>query len=94
MNTSAEARVVASFTFITALLLGAWTPLDAWLERIFQGDLLGSLIVTLVPFVATGIAHQAARTAEAAWARVLGGAAVMLGGLTCVGAVLYLSVNA
>ena len=28
MNTSAEARVIASITFIVALLLGAWGQLD------------------------------------------------------------------
>ena len=40
-------------------------------------------------FAATAVAFQAARAAAAAWARVLGGAAVMLGVLSSLGGVLY-----
>lgn len=94
MDTSAEARVIASFTFIVALLLGAWVALEQLLRR---ADLLPeglvSLVITLAPFAATAVAFQATRTAEPAWARALGGAAVMLGALTCLGGVLYLLAN-
>ena len=34
MDTSAEARVIASFTFIVALLLGAWGALDQMVTRL------------------------------------------------------------
>ena len=95
MNTSAEARVVASFTFIVALLVallfGAWGALEfliAGPNSIPPGE-IGSLVIALVPFAATAVAFQAARAAEAAWARTLGGAAVMLGVLTSLGGVLY-----
>jgi len=40
-------------------------------------------------FAATAVAFQAANAAEAAWARTLGGAAVMLGVLSSLAAVLY-----
>ena len=93
MNTSAEARVVASVTFIVALLLGAWGALD----RLIAGPpsfLLpdpepGRFVIARLPFAATAVAFQAANAAEAAWARTLGSAAVMLGVLTSIGGVLY-----
>jgi hypothetical protein len=95
MNTSAEARVIASFTFIVALLLGAWGALDPLIAG--QYSLLpegfGTLVIALLPWAATAVAFQAARTADAAWARTLGGAAVMLGVLTSLGGVLYLLAN-
>ena len=95
MDTSAEARVIASFTFIVALLLGAWGALDHLLagpSSPVSGE-LASLAVALVPFAVTAVAFQAARAADAAWARALGGAAVMLGVLGCLGGVLYLLAN-
>jgi hypothetical protein len=39
------------------------------------------------------VAFQAANAADAAWARTLGGAAVMLGVLTSLGGVLYFLTN-
>lgn len=51
---------------------------------------LGQLVIALTPFVATGAAAQAARVTTVAWAQALGGAAVILGALTCVGGILYL----
>ena len=50
---------------------------------------LAGLGIALMPFAATAVAFQAAKAAEAAWARVLGGAAVMLGVLSSLGGVLY-----
>ena len=96
MNTSAEARVVASFTFIVALLLGAWVSLETLIagSSLLPGGLeISRVVIALVPFAATAVAYQAARASQAAWARTLGGAAVMLGGLTCLAAVLYFLAN-
>ena len=97
MNTSAEARVIASFTFIVALMLGAWAAIDSQLSGAFDflGDEpeLARLVITLLPFAATAVAFQATTAVDVAWARALGGAAVMLGGLSCLGAVLYFLAN-
>lgn len=93
MDTSAEARVVAAFTFIVVLMLGAWTALDHHLaagpDPLFGEPEPGRLIITLLPVAATFVALKAGRAAQAAWARTLGGAAVMLGVLASLGAVLY-----
>ncbi|MET1059744.1 MAG: hypothetical protein ABWX84_09110 [Nocardioides sp.] len=89
MNNSAEARVIASFAFIVALLLGAWGALDHLIGSFLDEPEFGFLGVALVPFAATAVAFQAANAAEPAWARVLGSAAVMLGALSCLGGVLY-----
>lgn len=51
---------------------------------------LGQLVIALTPFAATAVAAQAARVTTVAWAQALGGAAVILGALTCVGGILYL----
>lgn len=97
MDTSAETRVVASFTFIVALLLGAWNSVPYLLGG--QSELLSisprplSLISAMLPVVVTAVAYQAAQEAKEHWARTLGGAAVMLGGLCIVGAVLNVTLN-
>jgi len=96
MNSSAEARVIASFTFIVALLFGAWGALDfliAGPSTLLPEQEIGSLLVALMPFAATAVAFQAAKATGAAWARTLGGAAVMLGVLASVGGVLYFLAN-
>lgn len=96
MTNSAEARVVASFTFIVALLLGAWGSLDVVVtgsSLLPAQPELGRLVIALVPFAATVVAFLAANAAEALWARTLGSAAVMLGVLSSVGAVLYFLAN-
>jgi hypothetical protein len=96
MNTSAEARVIASFTFIVALLFGAWGALDfliAGPSSLLPEQEIGSLLIALMPFAATAVAFQAAKATEAAWARTLGGAAVMLGVLASIGGVLYFLTN-
>lgn len=93
MNTTAEARVIASFTFIVALVLGAWGALDAMIASsslLPFAPHLGRLIVGLMPFVATAVAFQASQSTEEVWARTLGGAGVMLGVLTCLAAVPYI----
>ena len=89
MNNSAEARVIASFTFIVALLFGAWGALDQLIARLLAEPELGGLGIALMPFAATAVAFQAAKAVEAAWARVLGAATVMLGALSSLGGVLY-----
>jgi hypothetical protein len=89
MDNSAEARVIASFTFIVALLFGAWGALDHLITRLLAEPELGGLVIALMPFAATAVAFQAAKAAKAAWARMLGGAAVMLGALSSLGGVLY-----
>jgi hypothetical protein len=89
MNNSAEARVVASFTFIVALLFGAWGALDHLVAGLLSETEPGGLVIALMPFAATAVAFQAGKAAEAAWARTLGGAAVMLGVLSSLGGVLY-----
>ena len=96
MNTSAEARIIASFTFIVALLLGAWGTLDHLLAgpaSPFPSSEFARLAIALTPFVATAVAFQAAKATQAHWARALGGAAVMLGILVCIGGVLYFIAN-
>jgi hypothetical protein len=92
MNNSAEARVIASFTFIVALLFGAWSAIDhliAGPSSLLPDSEFGRLAIALMPFAATAVAFQAANAAEAVWARALGGAAVMLGVLASLGGVLY-----
>lgn len=89
MNNSAEARVIASFTFIVALLFGAWGALDHLIAGLLAEPEFGGLVIALIPFAATAVAFQAAKAAKAGWARVLGGAAVMLGVLSSLGGVLY-----
>ena len=96
MDTSAEARVIATFTFIVSLLLGAWGALEHLLagpQSFLPSTEVARLVVALVPVVATVLAFQAAKAAQAAWARALGGAAVMLGILASLGAVLYFLAN-
>jgi hypothetical protein len=92
VDTAPEARVIASFTFIVALMLGVSGPLDQLLTSLdtpLSSPELARLVIALLPFAATAVAFQAGRAAEAAWARALGGAAVMLGALTCLGGILY-----
>jgi hypothetical protein len=89
MKNSAEARVIASFTFIVALLFGAWGALDHLIALLLDETELGGLVIALLPFAATAVALQAANATQAAWARMLGGAAVMLGVLSSLGGVLY-----
>ena len=67
---------------------GAWAALDNLTGLLAEPGLAG-LGIALMPFAATAVAFQAAKAAEAAWARVLGGAAVMLGVLSSLGGVLY-----
>ena len=96
MYTSAEARVIASFTFIVALLLGAWAAIDHLItgpSSVLPDSEFGRLAIALTPFAATAMAFQAANAAKVAWARALGGAAVMLGVLASVGGVLYFLAN-
>ena len=92
MSISAEARVIASFTFIVALLFGAWSALDnliAGPSSLLPNSEIGRLAIALMPFAATAVAFQAANAAQVAWARALGGAAVILGVLASLGGVLY-----
>ena len=93
MNTGAEVRVIASFTFIVALLLGAWGALDQLLAGpspfLLSEPEPGRLVIALMPLAATAVAFQAANATEVAWARTLGSAAVILGLLSSVGGVLY-----
>ena len=90
MTTSAEARVVASFTFIVVLMLGAWGALDNLLaSSLMDESEFARLFIALLPFAATAVAYQAATAAQAAWARTLGGATVMVGILSSLGGVLY-----
>jgi hypothetical protein len=92
MNTSADARVIASFVFIVALLLGAWAPLDNVITALVPVE-FGRLAIALMPFAATAVAFQAGNATKVAWARALGGAAVMLGVLASLGGVLYFLAN-
>jgi len=96
MYTSAEARVIASFTFIVALLLGAWGAIDHLItgpSSVLPDSEFGRLVIALMPVAATVVAVQAGNAAQAAWARALGGAAGMLGILTSIGGVLYFLAN-
>jgi hypothetical protein len=92
MTTSADARVIASFTFIVVLLLGGWASMDnliAGPSAPFPDSEVARLGIALVPFVATAVALQATNQTNPGWTRTLGGAATMLGVLACVGGVLY-----
>ena len=96
MYTSAEARVIASFTFIVALLVGAGGAIDHLItgpSSVLSDSEFGRLAIALMPFAATAMAFQAANAAKVAWARALGGAAVMLGVLASLGGVLYFLAN-
>jgi hypothetical protein len=78
MNTGAEARVVASFTFIAALLFGAWGAIDHLItgpSSVLPDSEFARLAIALMPVAVTAVAFQAANAAEVAWARALGGAA-------------------
>ena len=92
MNMSAEVRVIASFTFIVALMFGAWGALDHLIAEptfLLPEPEAGRFVIALLPFAATAVAFQAANAAMAVWARTLGSAAVMLGVLSSLGGVLY-----
>jgi hypothetical protein len=93
VDTGPEARVVASFTFVVALLLGAWSALEHLLAGpppfLLDEPEPARFLITLLPFAATAVAYQATNATEAAWARTLGSAAVMLGALSSLGAVVY-----
>ena len=92
MSTSSDARAIASFVFIVALLLGAWAPLDNVVTALVPAE-LGRLAIALMPFAATAVAFQAGNATTVAWARAMGGAAVMLGVLASLGGVLYFLAN-
>ncbi len=96
MNTSPDARIIAAFTFIAALMLGAWGALDSLLagpSSVLPNSEVARFVIALTPFAATAVAFQATNATKVAWARALGGAAVMLGVLDCLGGVLYLLAN-
>jgi hypothetical protein len=96
MTTSAEARVIASFTFIVALLLGAWAAIDQLIagpSSPLPDSEFARLLIGLMPFAMTAVAFQSANAATAPWARALGGAAVMLGVVASLGGVLYFLAN-
>jgi hypothetical protein len=97
MTNSAQARVVASFTFIVVLMLGAWAALDQQLTQppafLITEPEPARLLIALLPIAATWVAYQAANAAAAAWARTLGSATVMLGTLASLGGVLYFVSN-
>ncbi len=90
---TAEARVIASFTFIVALLIGAWASVE---RLINSGGVLpfesgsGRFALMLVPIAATAVAFQAARATDLTWAQTLGGAATMLGVLCSLAGLLHL----
>ena len=94
MTITAEARVVASFTLVASLLLGSWAGVENLLRTtnlLPASDGLEGFVLLLIPLVATGVAVQATRATEAAWARALGGAAAVLGTLCTLAGVLYLA---
>lgn len=96
MTFSAEARVIAAFTFITALLLGAWATVGSFAGRLVaqvwqDGEpeaitFLAYLVVAGVAATALLIAKAAATATTQAWARHLGDAAVALAALVTLGA--------
>ena len=93
MNTSAEARVIASFTFIAAMIVGAWTGVERLIlgsDLLPSGLAVSSLVLLAVMLAATAVAIQATRATELAWARALGGAAGLLGVLTVLASLVYL----
>jgi hypothetical protein len=93
VNTSAEARIVASFTFIVALMLGAWGALDHLLVGpdpfLLTEPEPGRFVIALLPVAATVVAFRATKAVTAAWARTLGSATVMLGVLSSLAGVIY-----
>ncbi|WP_323793728.1 hypothetical protein [Nocardioides sp.] len=96
MNFTAESRIIASFTFIAFLVLGAWTGVEALIyrSRIVPFESVGGrVLLLLVPVVATAVAFQATRSTEVSWAKSLGGAAVLLGLLSTMAGLVYLVTN-
>lgn len=92
MNTSAEARVIASFTFVVMLMFGGWAAIDhlvAGPSSLLPDSELARIVVGSVPLLATAVAYHATNATTAAWARTLGSATVMLGVLASIGGVLY-----
>ncbi|MGV3564688.1 MAG: hypothetical protein ACO1ON_15540 [Nocardioides sp.] len=93
MDTSAEARIVASFVFIAALLFGGWSAIEylvAGPPSFLPSEDVGRVLGVLVPVAATAVAFQAATQVQERWARTLGSATVMLGVAASTGAVLWL----
>lgn len=96
MTFSAEARVIAAFTFTTALLFGGWAAVGGFAGSVLSWAIFGftpdvvlclaylaiALITVLVLVLAR---HAAAQTGET-WARHLGQATVLLAGLLTLGA--------
>lgn len=96
MENTPEARIVASFTLMVTLLLGAWQAVPGLTfspALPFQARELGVTVAALLPIAATVVAYLSARSTQAAWARTLGSATVMLGALASLGAVLWLLAN-
>lgn len=93
MITSSESRIVASFTFIVVLMLGAYGSLDAIASQsgLLPSGAVGRVVIALMPLVAAVVAAQATRTTDRDWTRALGGAAVLLGVLATLGGALYVA---
>jgi hypothetical protein len=98
-NISAEAKVIAAFTFVAALLFGGWSSLTLLIARILSTGLvpemqrevfsfLGLIAIAGVTIVAIGIARAASRATTNEWARHLGGATVVLAAIVLVASVL------
>lgn len=97
MTFTPESRIIASFTLIAAFVIGAWGAVEGLVYRsnlLPASPALGSAVLLLVTVAATGVAYQATRSSQVAWARSLGGAAVLLGLLTTLAAAVHLLSNA
>lgn len=101
LTVTAEARIVASFTFLASLVLGGWNQL-AQLGRELLGtsmpesgpEIIVTLGILLVVAAAAIVANREAQPTTAEWARHLAGATVILAGLIGVAGTIYLITTA
>ena len=93
MIISNESRIVASFTFIVVLMLGAYGSLEAIASQsgFLPSGEVGRVVIASRPLVAAAVAAQATRATDREWARALGGAAVLLGVLATLAGAVYVA---
>ena len=96
MTFTPESRIIASFTLVAAFVVGAWGAVEGLVARSYllpSSPTLGRVVVLLVTIAATAVAYQATRSTQVAWAKSLGGAAVLLGLLATLAAAVHVLSN-
>jgi hypothetical protein len=100
-NFSPEAKVIAAFTFVVALLFGGWAGVGGLAASFFMNSYLPEMPNELFTVFTTGtviavavgtlfIARSAAAATETLWVRHLGEATVLLSWLVIAAAIFAL----